>query len=150
MEIRKVTQIKDGETVIGSEVKAKVVKNKVAPPFRQAHFDLMHEGGISREGDLFNLAATEHKIFDKSGSFYSYNDIRLGQGKENVKQYLRDNPALVEEVTRAILEKCGLTSGSAATPEPSKNGKPETPPAKPEKAESSGRGRKAAAAASSD
>src|SRR5258707_368606 len=97
LEIRKVTSIKDGEETVGTRVKVRVVKNKVAPPFRQAEFDLMHDRGISREGDLIDLAI-EDKLVEKSGAWISYGDIRLGQGRENSKQYLRDNPALVEEI----------------------------------------------------
>ena len=108
LDVRKVTGIKDGEETIGSRVKAKVVKNKVAPPFRQAEFDLMHDRGISREGDLLDLAL-EDKIIEKSGNWHSYGDIRLGNGREAVKQYLRDNPPLVEEISRKVLEKRGLT-----------------------------------------
>ncbi len=123
LEIRKVSAIKDGEETIGSEVKVKVVKNKVAPPFRQAIFDLMYANGISREGDLINLAL-EDKLFDKSGSWINYGEMRLGQGKENAKQYLRDNPALVEEIGRKILEKRGLLAPSGA---PAENGHVEEP-----------------------
>src|SRR5437016_830133 len=92
LDVRKINGIKDGEETIGARVKAKVVKNKVAPPFRQAEFDLMHDHGISREGDLLDLGI-EDKIIEKSGAWISYGDIRLGQGRENAKQYLRDNPA---------------------------------------------------------
>src|SRR5436189_277944 len=99
LDIRKVTSIKDGEETVGARVKVRVVKNKVAPPFRQAEFDLMHDRGISREGDLLDLAI-EDKLVDKSGSWINYGDVRLGQGRENAKQYLRENPALVEELTR--------------------------------------------------
>src|SRR5437762_5832947 len=94
LDIRKVTSVKDGEETIGSRVKVRVVKNKVAPPFRVAEFDLMHDHGISREGDLLDMAI-EDKLVEKSGSWISYGDTRLGQGRENAKQFLRDNPALV-------------------------------------------------------
>src|SRR5260370_25534059 len=104
LDIRKVTSVKDGEETIGSRVKVKVVKNKVAPPFRQAEFDLMHDHGISREGDLIDLAV-EDKILDKSGSWLNYGEKRLGQGRGKAKQYLRENPALVGESSRKILEK---------------------------------------------
>jgi recombination protein RecA len=145
LEIRKVTSIKSNEEVIGSQVRVKVVKNKVAPPFRQAEFELMHDRGISREGDLL-IMAQDDKIIDKSGSWFSYGDIRLGQGSENVKQYLRDNPALMEEITRKILEKRGLLN----TPAPENNGaaEAETPAAKPEASNGGGRGKRQAAAAS--
>jgi recombination protein RecA len=123
LEIRKVSAIKDGDETIGSEVKVKVVKNKVAPPFRQATFDLMHANGISREGDLINLGLDD-KLLDKSGSWINYGDVRLGQGKENAKQYLRDNPALVDEISRKILEKRGLVLPAAV---PAQNGQTEEP-----------------------
>src|SRR5437016_4455738 len=92
LDIRKITQVKEGEETVGNRVKVRVVKNKVAPPFRQAEFDLMYDHGISREGDLLDLGV-EDKIIEKSGAWISYGDIRLGQGRENAKQYLRDNPA---------------------------------------------------------
>lgn len=128
LDIRKVTGIKDGDETIGSRVKVRVVKNKVAPPFRSAEFDLMHDRGISREGDLIDLAI-EDKLIEKSGAWISYGDMRLGQGRENAKQYLRDNPALIEEISRKVLEKRGLL---AAGPAPSGNGEAAEPPAKPE------------------
>jgi recombination protein RecA len=143
LDIRKVTTVKDGDETIGSRVKVRVVKNKVAPPFKQAEFDLMHDRGISREGDLIDMAI-EDKIIEKSGSWISFGDMRLGQGRENAKQYLRDNPALVEEITRKVLEKRGLLG---STPAPGANGEM-TEPAKPEpaKKESSGRSRQTAPA----
>jgi recombination protein RecA len=125
LEIRKMSAIKDGDETIGSEVKVKVVKNKVAPPFRQAVFDLMYGNGISREGDLINLALDD-KLLDKSGSWINYGDLRLGQGKENAKQYLRDNPQLVEEISRKILDKRGLLAPTGA---PTENGHVEEPKA---------------------
>ena len=115
LDIRKVTGIKEGEETVGSRVKVRVVKNKIAPPFRFTEVDLMHDRGISREGDLIDLAI-EDKLIDKSGSWINYGDVRLGQGRENAKQYLRDNPALVEEITRKVLEKRGLVGA------PLKNG----------------------------
>ena len=97
-------------------MRVKVVKNKVAPPFRQAEFDIMHDRGISREGDLLDLAI-EDKLIDKSGSWLNYGEMRLGQGAENAKKYLRENPALVEEITKKILEKRGLANlGQPAAP----------------------------------
>src|SRR5438876_142116 len=126
LDIRKVTSVKDGDEVVGARVKVRVVKNKVAPPFRQAEFDLMHDHGISREGDLLDLGL-EDKVIDKSGAWVNYGNIRLGQGRENAKQYLRDNPALVEEITRKVLEKRGLVGAP-----PKNEDNSETPEAKSE------------------
>src|SRR5881397_319209 len=97
MDIRRIASIKDGDVVVGSRTKAKVVKNKVAPPFREAEFDVMYGEGISRTGDLLDLGV-EKRIIEKSGAWFAYNGERLGQGRENVKQYLKDNP----EVARVI------------------------------------------------
>jgi recombination protein RecA len=138
LEIRKITQVKSGDEVVGSQVRVKVVKNKVAPPFRQAEFELSHDRGISREADLLGLAQ-EDKLIDKSGSWFNYGEIRLGQGAENVKQYLRDNPALMEELTRKVLEKRGLLGGEKPT-----NGEPE---AAPETSAAPAKGKRQAAAA---
>jgi recombination protein RecA len=139
LDIRKVTSIKEGDETIGSRVKVRVVKNKVAPPFRQAEFDLMHDHGISREGDLLDLGI-EDKLIEKSGAWISYGDLRLGQGRENAKQYLRDNPALVDEISRKILEKRGLFAPAKAA----ENGQAAEPVAKPEAPRKEGR-RQAAA-----
>jgi recombination protein RecA len=133
LEVRKAPAIKDGEETIGSEVKVKVVKNKVAPPFRQAVLHLMHESGISREGDLINLAV-EDGLVHKSGSYFNYGDIRLGQGVNNAKEFLRTNPALMEELTKKILEHRGVlpqdggaAEADGAAEEPEKAEKPEKP-----------------------
>src|SRR5262249_6291720 len=104
LDIRKISTIKENEETVGARVRGKVVKNKVAPPFRQAEMDLMHDHGLSREGDLIDLAL-EDKIIDKSGSWLNYGEMRLGQGREKAKVYLRENPALVEEISKKILEK---------------------------------------------
>jgi recombination protein RecA len=131
LDIRKVTGIKEGEETVGSRVKVRVVKNKVAPPFRFTEVDLMHDRGISREGDLIDLAI-EDKLIDKSGSWINYGDMRLGQGRENAKQYLRENPALVEEITRKVLEKRGLLGTSPKVEDNSESGsKPEAPRKEP-------------------
>jgi recombination protein RecA len=131
LDIRKVTGIKEGEETVGSRVKVKVVKNKVAPPFRQAEFDLMHDHGISREGDLLDLGL-EDKIIEKSGAWISYGEIRLGQGRENAKQYLRDNPPLVDEISKKILDARGMND-SAPAPAAENGQTTETTP-KPEQA----------------
>jgi recombination protein RecA len=127
LEVRKVTTVKDGEETVGSRVRVKVVKNKIAPPFRQAEFDLMHTTGISREGDLIDLAL-EDKIITKSGSHHSYGELKLGNGRENAKAYLRENPALMDEIEKKVLEKRGLLAG-APTGKPEENGDAEEPAA---------------------
>ncbi len=101
IDLRRIDTIKQGNEAIGSHVRAKVVKNKVAPPFRSAEFDIMFDHGISREGDLLDLSV-ELGLVSKSGAFFSYGDIRLGQGRENAKQYLSQNPELAQEIGQQI------------------------------------------------
>ena len=103
LDIRKSTPIKDGDEVKGNLTKVKVVKNKVAPPFRRAEFDIMFGEGISKAGEIIDLG-TDLNIIKKSGSWYSYNDSKLGQGREAAKDCLRDNPELAEELERLIFE----------------------------------------------
>ncbi len=112
IDIRRIGAIKDGDRVVGGRTRVKVVKNKVAPPFREAEFDVMYGEGISREGDLLDLGV-ERKIVEKSGTWFSYSGERLGQGRENAKQFLRDNP----EVFRAIDERLRKELGLAAATE---------------------------------
>jgi recombination protein RecA len=107
IEVRKAGQIKKGEETIGSEVKVKVVKNKVAPPFKQASFELMFDSGISKEGDLLILGQ-EDKVIEKKGNWLYYGDIGLGNGAEKAKEYLRENPSLADELVQKILAKRGL------------------------------------------
>jgi len=104
IDIRRVTTIKEGEQAVGNHVRAKVVKNKVAAPFKSAEFDIMFSGGISAEGDLLDLAMADG-IADKTGAWFSYGDVRIGQGRENSKQFLHDNPALINEIRKAIIAK---------------------------------------------
>jgi len=104
LDVRRISAIKEGDTVKGSRIRVKIAKNKVAAPFREAELDIMFDGGISAEGDLIDLAITE-SIVVKSGSWLSYGDIRLGQGRENAKQFLQDNPDLRKEIRAAILAK---------------------------------------------
>lgn len=104
IDIRKTTQIKDGETVMGNRTKVKVVKNKVAPPFQRAEFDIMYGEGISKVGEVIDLA-TEMEIVKKSGSWFSYGDTKLGQGRDAVKQLLLDNPDLMDELEAKIKDK---------------------------------------------
>jgi recombination protein RecA len=129
LDIRKVSTVKDGEETVGSRTRVRVVKNKVAPPFKQAEFDLMYDRGISREGDLIDMAV-EDKVLDKSGSWINYGEMRLGQGRENAKQYLRENPQLMDEITRKVLEKRGLVVSPANNgAAPAVNYQQEEPPA---------------------
>ncbi|MBI2038750.1 MAG: recombinase RecA [Candidatus Niyogibacteria bacterium] len=102
-EVRRAAQIKKGEEIIGNRVKAKVVKNKVAAPFRTAEFDIMYNEGISREGDILNLAI-KHELVKKSGASLAYESFKLGQGFENAKNYLRENPKVCEEIVKKIKE----------------------------------------------
>src|SRR5438876_240713 len=111
LDIRKVEVIKNGLDSVGARVKVKVVKNKVAPPFRAAEFDILFNEGISREGALID-AAVEYSVFEKSGTWMSYGDQRLGQGRENVRNYLRENPSLSAEIEAKVREK----AAGAATP----------------------------------
>ena len=103
IDIRKIGQIKDGDTVLGNQVRVKIVKNKVAPPFKKAEFDLMFNEGISKVGELVDMGV-ETGVLTKSGSFYSYNGNKLAQGRDAVKNVLRDNPDLAEEVEAKIME----------------------------------------------
>ena len=102
IDVRRIGQLKEGEEVIGQRVRAKVVKNKVAPPFRVAEFDMMHNNGISYEGDILDLAVAA-KLIVRSGAWFRYGDLQLGQGREKTKDYLRENPKLAEEFREKIL-----------------------------------------------
>ena len=108
IDIRRTGAIKDSDQNIGNRVRARVVKNKIAPPFRDAEFDIMFDEGISATGDLLDLAV-EDSIVTKSGAWFSYGDVRLGQGRENAKIFLKENPDLMEEIRQGILIKRGLT-----------------------------------------
>ncbi|WP_077928501.1 recombinase RecA [Wohlfahrtiimonas populi] len=103
LDIRRIGAIKKGDEVIGAETRVKVVKNKVSPPFKQTEFDIMYGEGISRTGEIIDLAVKAN-IIEKSGSWYSHGDKRIGQGKENVKQFLKDNPELAEEIEQQVRE----------------------------------------------
>ena len=122
LDIRRIETLKEGTEAVGNRVRVKVVKNKVAAPFRQAEFDIEYGDGISSEGCILDLGI-EHGIVQKSGSFFSYGDERLGQGRNNVKGYLRENPEVAEEIERKIYEAVGASSrprpagGCAAVPE---------------------------------
>ncbi|MGZ6139112.1 MAG: recombinase RecA [Myxococcaceae bacterium] len=107
LDIRRIGAIKNGEQVVGNRTRVKVVKNKMAPPFKEVEFDIMYGVGISREGDLLDLAAADN-IVEKSGAWYAYAGERIGQGRENAKDYLRDHPEIAAAVERKVLEKYGV------------------------------------------
>ena len=107
MDIRRIEAIKQGGEIVGNRTRVKVVKNKVAPPFKEAEFDIMFGKGISREGDILDLAANTG-IVNKSGAWYSYNDVKIGQGRENTKNYFRENPEIMEEIEHKVRAHFGL------------------------------------------
>lgn len=111
LDIRRIETLKNGDESIGSRVRVKVVKNKVAPPFKQAEFDIMYDAGISREGGVLDLAV-KYDIINKAGTWYSYGEERIGQGRENVRKYLRDNPLINKEIELKIKKAAGLTETS--------------------------------------
>jgi recombination protein RecA len=112
LDIRRIGSIKEGEETTGNRTRLRVVKNKVAPPFRSAEFDILYGEGISKEGDLIDLGIAQ-KIVDKAGSWFSYGEIRLGQGRENARVFLKDNPDLAGEIDRKIRAALGLVKGQA-------------------------------------
>jgi len=107
IDIRRIASIKDGDQVIGGRTRVKVVKNKMAPPFREAEFDIMYGEGISKEGDLLDLAV-EKRIVEKSGAWFAYGGERLGQGRENAKQFLKDNPSIRQAIDERVRRELGL------------------------------------------
>ncbi len=113
LDIRRISAIKDGEEVVGSRVKVKVVKNKVAPPFREADFDIVYGEGISRLGSLLDLGVT-HKVVEKSGAWYGYGSERIGQGRENAKRFLQENPAMADEIEAKLRAALGLAASQDA------------------------------------
>lgn len=108
IDIRRIGQIKQGETIIGNRTKVKIVKNKIAPPFRTAEFDIMYNEGISRTGDVLDLAV-EHGIVGKSGAWFDYNDQKIGQGREATKEYLKGNPKILDEIEKKVRAKVAET-----------------------------------------
>lgn len=108
LDVRRIASIKQGQDVIGSRTKVRVVKNKVAPPFKEVEFDLIHGEGISREGDVLDLAV-EKNIVEKSGTWYTYKGDRIGQGRENAKQFLKERPKILEQIEKEILESFYLS-----------------------------------------
>jgi len=135
IDIRRIASLKEGEAVVGNRVKVKIVKNKLAPPFREALFDIIFGEGISREGDIVDCGI-DTEIIEKSGTWYSYKGERLGQGRDNVKKLLKENKALANELERVIRQKMGLAPHGEDEVKPAKPEKPEKPD-RPEKSERS-------------
>jgi recombination protein RecA len=124
LDIRRIETLKEGTEAVGNRVRVKVVKNKVAAPFRQAEFDIEYGAGISHEGCLLDLAL-EHDLIQKSGSFFSYGELRLGQGRNNTKQYLADNPELANEIEVKLFEQLGIDRAPRPIPVPEITDEPE-------------------------
>jgi recombination protein RecA len=116
MDVRRVESIKVGQEVVGSRVRVRVVKNKVAPPFRVAEFDILYDEGISKVGDVLDLGV-EIGLIEKRGSFYTYREERIGQGRENARQYLRDHPETAAELEAAVRAQAATGSGAKAIEE---------------------------------
>jgi recombination protein RecA len=155
LDIRRIGAIKDGENVIGNRTRVKVVKNKLAPPFKEVEFDILYGEGISKEGDLLDLASNLN-VIEKSGTWYSYKDERIGQGRDSARSFLKERPEMVAEIRRIVLEKSGIgakpkaTEGAAkeAAPATLKNGTGATAAGTPMTADASAAKAKAMAAAS--
>jgi recombination protein RecA len=126
LDIRRIETLKDGTEAVGNRVRVKVVKNKVAAPFRQAEFDIEYGVGISKEGALLDLAV-EHDLVQKSGSFFSYGELRLGQGRNNSKQYLAENPELANEIEQKVYDRLGIERPAAASAAPSATEEAQSP-----------------------
>ena len=122
LDIRRTGSIKSGDEVIGNETKVKVVKNKIAPPFKEAHFDILYGEGTSREGEILDLGA-DNKIVEKSGSWYSYNGERIGQGKDNARLFLKERPALAREIENKVRAALGVRELQAGVGEAEEGGK---------------------------
>ncbi|MFB9542100.1 hypothetical protein [Micromonospora sagamiensis] len=122
LDVRRIESLKDGTDVVGNRTRVKVVKNKVAAPFKQAEFDIMYGKGISREGSLIDVGV-EQSIIRKSGAWYTYDGDQLGQGKEKAREFLRENPDVAAEIEKKILEKLGVGAGASDAA-----GGPELPP----------------------
>jgi recombination protein RecA len=107
LDIRRIGSIKDGEDIVGNRTRVKVVKNKMAPPFKEVEFDILYGEGISKAGDVLDLGVS-NEIIEKSGAWFSYKDERIGQGRENARLFLKEHPAVMEEIEKKILEKHGM------------------------------------------
>ena len=123
LDIRRIESLKDGAEVVGNRTRVKVVKNKCAPPFRQAEFDIMYGKGISREGSVIDLGV-ELGVVKKSGAWYTYEGEQLGQGREKAKEFLIDNPELMVEITDRVMRKAGIGEGPRSTPTPTSRSTP--------------------------
>ena len=126
LDVRRVESIKQGGEVVGNHVRVKVVKNKIAPPFKEAEFDIMFGQGISREGDILDLAAKDN-VIEKSGAWYAYNGAKIGQGRENAKNYLKEHPEVFDEVEQKVRELHGLQGDSVAAASAAPAGKSAAP-----------------------
>ena len=115
VDIRRIASIKDGDAIVGGRTRVKIVKNKLAPPFREAEFDVMYGEGISREGDLLDLAV-DKRIVEKSGTWFAFNGERLGQGRENAKAFLRENPDAFKKIEDRVRKELGLIRETEAAP----------------------------------
>jgi len=116
IDIRRIAAVKEGDTVVGSRTKVKIVKNKVAAPFREAEFDILYGEGISREGDVLDLAVT-HNIVEKSGAWYSFGGERIGQGRENTRSFLKENKDIYAKIDAALRKQLGIGAAKADVPE---------------------------------
>lgn len=124
LDIRRIGAVKRGDEVVGNETRVKIVKNKVAPPFKQAEFDIMYGGGISREGEIIDLGV-KADIVDKAGAWYSYEGTRIGQGRDNSREYLRENPALAREIENKVRVHHGIAPLEAIIEAPKVDEAPE-------------------------
>ena len=115
MDIRRIGAVKKGDEILGNQTRVKVVKNKVAPPFQKCEFDILYNEGISKEGELIDMGV-EHKIVDKAGAWYSYNGERIGQGRDNVREFLREHPETADEIESIVRGKMGLNGDDVAAP----------------------------------
>jgi recombination protein RecA len=113
LDIRRIGAIKKGDEIIGNETKVKVVKNKVSPPFKEAFFDILYGQGISREGEIIELGVA-HKFIDKSGAWYAYNGDKIGQGKDNAREYLKEHPEIAKEIEAKVRAAVGVNPSGTA------------------------------------
>ncbi|HEX8947966.1 MAG TPA: recombinase RecA, partial [Dissulfurispiraceae bacterium] len=122
LDIRKIDNLKDGQDMIGGRVRVKIVKNKVAPPFRQAEFDIYFNEGISKAGEIVDLGV-DKGIVEKAGAWYSYSGNRIGQGRDNAREYMKNNPEVAADIEQKIFEACGMKKAESAAAEGRSNGK---------------------------